>query len=428
MAPAKKLSDRGRRSGGLLCLVKKDVNPYFTYVESFCDNTLIFRISKELVGSEKDVLAIFAYLPPVGSPYYNTVEETDGIQMLQRCMNNVTDAHDNCDILLCGDLNARTSNLNTSCNDVFDMRSDVLQNSRSSQDTATNEYGLSLLSLCAAFTLTILNGFLSQSESGVYTYVSSNGSSVIDYCISSRDLLPAYRSLRIENSVVSPHMCLELTFNSSDSVSMGGNYTSSSCNSTRVVWDMDSIPQYIRNLRSEISDSEIEEIMSREAFDVNRATETITSCFVQAADFLTRTIRSGRECNRGKEWYDREYYATKKEAYRKLRHYLHFHSEVNRLAYTTCRNEYKQLIRTKNEEYRQKTSVKLTNSVRDARSFWKEIRKLNFRSTVSTCVSLDTWYVHFRDLFSSSNYATNTSEASFQCSDSSDESLLITLQ
>ena len=397
IAPAVKLSERGRRSGGLLCLIRKNLRPYFHQIECKYDNFLAFRIDKVLFSSLNDVLTFFAYVPPTGSPYYATVNAPDGIHLLHQCISEVGCVHEDCSILLCGDLNARTSTLNTCDSNVFDVRSDFLENSRLSQDDSLNDNGHSLLSLCAAFDLCILNGCINKTDSNSFTFISPNGSSVIDYFIATRDLLPLCQSLLVRESVVSPHLCLELTFGNPDYTERYNCSVPRFC--TKIVWDENSINEYVERLRDVLAEEGVQLAVSDEDYDVDSITGSITTCILRAADFLKKTI----PCSgwfRCKEWYDKECCAAKKSARKSLREYLRHNTNEKRDVYIRHRNDYKLLTRQKKCEYR-KICETLSNYVLDTQKFWKVIRRLKGGQCVTGTISLESWYSHFRDLFSS---------------------------
>ena len=90
-------------------------------------------------------------------------------------------------ILLCGDLNSRTDSLNFSnAIDTDEIRHDLFDETRQSEDTIVNQFGRSLLSMCAILDLTIVNGTIVNS--GNFTYISTHGNSLIDYIIVSPEL------------------------------------------------------------------------------------------------------------------------------------------------------------------------------------------------------------------------------------------------
>ena len=65
------------------------------------------------------------------------------------------------------------------------MTSTLFVNTRESQPRVINTFGKSLLSLCAALDLSILNGSEFGQKSSRFTYISDHGNSVVDYIITS---------------------------------------------------------------------------------------------------------------------------------------------------------------------------------------------------------------------------------------------------
>ena len=63
-APAKKLSRRGRMSGGVAVLVRKSFMQFLTCVECDYDNMICFKLSKDRLGIDSDLLFVSLYMPP----------------------------------------------------------------------------------------------------------------------------------------------------------------------------------------------------------------------------------------------------------------------------------------------------------------------------------------------------------------------------
>ena len=74
-----------------------------------------------------------------------------------------------------------------------------------------NNFGHDLLCLCYGFDLTILNGSITGDMEGNFTYISSAGSSVIDYFLVSNDFVSQCQSLVIKDNALTAHLCLELS-------------------------------------------------------------------------------------------------------------------------------------------------------------------------------------------------------------------------
>ena len=394
--PAKKLSTRGRRSGGILCLVHKSIDKHVIRLECSFD-FIVFKVSRALFGTDRDVLLFNAYVPPKGSPYYEMCEEQNGILNLENCINEITEKHGDMAIILCGDLNARTARRNVIDMDLRDMVSDMTSESRYSDDCVLNQYGQHLLSLCVVFNLIILNGHLDET-SGKFTYVSSNGSSVIDYLIVSADIIPFFRTLCVKETVLSPHMRLEAEFKCI--VEHNGGRSEKETTQTKIIWQKHMAPTFVENLQENLARPDIMQILRKErGINVDRATKSITDVLLTSAGFLTKTFRG--LANRKHRWFDKECKQGKKSAKQKLRRYIISHDERDRKAYIESRKLYKELIRHKKANYRRRVTETLTTNVTDAQLFWKEIKALSGSYTRRTqCrVTKDEWVEHFQNIF-----------------------------
>ena len=112
--------------------------------------------------------------------------------------------------MLCGDLNSRTGKLNIFSDiDMSNIRDDFVDESRNSQDLIVNNFDRSLLSMCAALELTILNGSSPHTTSGNFTHISVHANSVIDYLTTSFDLLELCFNLKVGEHILSSHMPIE---------------------------------------------------------------------------------------------------------------------------------------------------------------------------------------------------------------------------
>ena len=141
--PAVKLTKQGRKSGGVLRLIKNELVPYVREITCDRGHFLCFLLGKMLFGFDSDVVYICAYVPPEKSPYYTTFEIDDGISLLEESLADVMLSSGDVYILLCGDLNGRTANefhTSQSENDVF-TRPVAETPTRCSEDTILNLFG-----------------------------------------------------------------------------------------------------------------------------------------------------------------------------------------------------------------------------------------------------------------------------------------------
>ena len=159
-----------------------------------------------------DVILFAAYIPPADSAYYVNKDSTDGIVILEGIIMSIL-GNNNYSIMLCGDLNSRTGKRNI-CSDIdmSNIRDDFVDESHTSQDIIVNNFDRYLLSMCAALKLNILNGSSPHTASGNFTYISVHGNSVIDYLITSFDLLELCFNLKVGENILSPHMHIEAIY------------------------------------------------------------------------------------------------------------------------------------------------------------------------------------------------------------------------
>ena len=125
--PAVKLSQKGRRSGGVLCLIRKELKRYVRKPDASFQNIILLTIDKALLNVHKDILYVCAYVPPEGSPFYAYFDIHNGIDNLEDCISECILTIGDVFIMLSGDLNSRTSNVSQnylSTDDVQQHRSE----------------------------------------------------------------------------------------------------------------------------------------------------------------------------------------------------------------------------------------------------------------------------------------------------------------
>ena len=195
---AVKLSNNGRRSGGVLLLVRKCFSKLIERIDIMYDQMIVVRFAKTVFNITHDILLIIlcVYVPPQGSPYYITAECNCHIDLIDKYVLDLFEKYGDFYLILCGDINARTFNFQVSVevNDSYLPFTDPLSpnslmcQSRASQDDVVNDFGRILLDLCVCFDLFIHNGECQGDEEGKFTYISGHGNSVIN-CASHQQIL-----------------------------------------------------------------------------------------------------------------------------------------------------------------------------------------------------------------------------------------------
>jgi len=256
--------------------VHKSCRGSFQFLSYDIDNMLIFKVDRALLGSERDIVVFCAYIPPEGSPYYVSSDVNNGILTMENCMLDVLDAHSDCSVLICGDLNARTGLMNAgSTTDIYNMRYEVAEHTRCSEDSKVNDFGRSLVAVCIAFDLVILNGCVKGDNSGGFTYVSNNGNSVVDYCIVSQELLPMCESFSGDDCILSPHIYLTLKIRSVTNQNFF-HVDSGLVRTEKIIWDDRMTELYLSNLRTNLSSSHLSDDIEQGGFVISNAIDTLS--------------------------------------------------------------------------------------------------------------------------------------------------------
>ena len=184
----------GRPMGGITVLIKNEI---CHLVKRICNDFIfgvVLKIDKSVFNLDKDVVFMSVYLPPANSTIFDIIDsEYKGISSIENILitNNLFDHN----ILICGDFNARTgsendfienSNVVSELEEYVDLFNSQFDSPRTSSDNSVNKCGRELLDFCKTYGCYILNDRFGGSD---YTFMNKNGCSVIDYFISSFNIL-----------------------------------------------------------------------------------------------------------------------------------------------------------------------------------------------------------------------------------------------
>ena len=185
------LDKRAKRgSGGIAVYVKHEISGNVHPISSYCDNIAWFGLSSSLLKSEKPIAIGTVYLPPEGS----THNQEDLFAVLENDCARLMDTYQ---ILICGDLNARTGNLSDlpiqiegtdnptdrSNSEERNYFASSLNKVRMSKDGTINSFGKKLIELCNTVDLRIVNGRMPQDNFGAYTRIENLHYSTVDYLL-----------------------------------------------------------------------------------------------------------------------------------------------------------------------------------------------------------------------------------------------------
>lgn len=410
LCSAVKLSHQGRRSGGVMLLVKKCLAKFVEKIDTIFDQLIVLKLSKTLFKGTYDVMLIAAYVPPQGSKYYATAETNCHLETLDNCILYLMETYKDFHLMLIGDMNARTARFQVSLEedsllpftDPLSPNS-FLCNSRKSQDPVINDFGHTLLDLCLCFDLHIHNGEVVGDEEGRYTYISEHGNSVIDYCITSLDFVDRVRSVSVAQRIESTHMPIETVLSLEQSMLPDEQ----SFAFDKYVWQPDKADEFARQIFSDDSVRAIRDACNMTDVDVNRAVEIFCKCLLDAGSCMKKTIRSKPRSQRS-QWFDRQCVDSKEDTCKALRKYRSTKSDRDKQEYLSQRKTYKSLLKDKESAFKAERVQKLQENLNDSVSFWKEMRHCKRTPTMHGNIPKDAWFTHFSDLL---NFDVNTEDA-----------------
>ena len=153
--------DAKRNSGGMLIFIS-DMLYKYVRVNRESDSLVWIQIQGKCLSKPDDINIGVIYIPPEGSPYANI----DDFDILGESVRNKSK---NGQVYICGDTNARTSELvDYVITGACDSLSEYIQiqpegSPRGNVDKTVNGYGKKLIDLCKYTGLQICNGRLNES-------------------------------------------------------------------------------------------------------------------------------------------------------------------------------------------------------------------------------------------------------------------------
>jgi exonuclease III len=415
-------------SGGIAILLKQSIRTGVK-VDPISDSDLVWlSFNKLFFGLEKDLHVCFAYIPPYGSTFGR--RETGNIwdKLNKQLLHFAT----KCDIFLCGDLNARTGNLRDFVDLDDDKYTDLPMdyvvdnpNPRASADSDTiNSAGRQLIDLCITNQCYILNGRTLGDFTRRHTSHSYNGSSIVDYFIACKNVLPRIKFLKVKALSVNSDHC-PISIELQTGVHFANSFrTSNSCDelyplATRYKWSADSPSLFSNACQSPTVAKIIGDCCSLQVTteDVDNLANSVTNCLLQAADLSLTKVKhyvhtslgklhkthkqNKKQC--GKKWYDASCMALYKEvksitnAFNRNPFDQHL-----RAKYFSTENAYKRLTKYKKNTFRNQLIQDLNevaaNDPRKAWSIVKELQSATNPDDKSQHIQPDEWFRHFSSL------------------------------
>ena len=398
---------------------------------SECNDLLWVRVSKDLLGTPKDVFLCSVYISPVYSAVHKRADDSI-FDVLEQDIELFSSKGY---VILGGDFNSRLGSLQDFNEDDpldLDLEPEMLTNidipRNFSDRNPANGFGKSLTNLCTQSDLRILNGRILGDLSGKYTCYQPNGCSTVDYVIASSTLFHNISMFKVHPLTdFSDHCMVSLNIRSASRSFEHVKVAKSNSRlfPERFVWGPDSTQKFIDALNCPIITQKLKDFSS---FSLNSAT-TKADLDQKVKEFQEILVTAGRmslqvkhkkkskQSKRNKRWFDKSCFEARNEL-RNLR-YLLVRNPKNpfiRGSYFRKKKEFNKLIRKRKREHENYLLTQLQNlQDKNPTAFWNLLKKLkNEKSTDQEVIPTDTWVEHFKSIHSRSRLEKQVFDYNFE--------------
>ena len=353
----------GRCSGGLAVYVK---NKSIVIKELKTESKLgiFLLLDRKFFGSDKDVLFCCVYIQPEYSNIYNLFAGDNGILMLQDMLVDIRTKHD-CQIIIMGDMNSRTANLDDF---IFDDNMKYIpvnfyENSdfallRNNADKETNNFGHSVLKMCKHLDIHIVNGRSKSDQNGEFTYYGNDSCSTTDYALMSSELFSDDYDFIVkpldEKCYDSDHLPIQLTiknFRAQDVVTSRKEGSTKSY--TKVCWNRNFRDEYLYHIRGrECMNMLNSASFSLDLNNIDKAVSDFESVLFKAAVSMIAKNVGNNIRGRAIPWWGSELSTLKQKRNKQLRIFRKHRLECQLNLYLALKKEFKILYRKKEFNYR----------------------------------------------------------------------------
>ena len=415
LRPSKRTAQRG--SGGVTVFVK-DLLVNKNIIKRICDEMtecIVLLLNGDFFEVINDIILIFTYVAPERSPIYSP-ENDDGIVILNEKLTNIKSSYPNAEIILAGDLNARTKDFldyipYDDLDFIFgetDYPGDTLSLDRNSKDANTyNKFGLSLIDLCCEHDIHMLNGHISDDVEGNFTCISNEGRSLVDYIIASSSLFDKFSYFCIDTHDFSDHFPVTCTLRLQQSFNEGTFITfdndAETSNWGKFKWKESLKQDFLDKFRAKYVDFKNMIQFNQNNVHVTQYLKSFVNVFQQAGDPMKIKFSkhgSNKVETAQPEWWDQSCSLQKSKKFKALRKFRTTDSEGDFQQYKAERNHFKSLCKVKKKEFQKKRRSVLIEARNRPKDFWKTIKANNKVSTRKTEISNSDWVNYFRTLFS----------------------------
>ena len=390
----------GNAPGGISVFIRENLINLFEHVKMENEDTIWVKIKKEVSGEIRDIY--------IGTCYFNPARADESTQFIPNLIENILSLKSKGNIMINGDLNARTGNLDDTISpdkydENFNISAHVNKQNRNSQDKVVNQRGNDLLDLCKSFDINIANGRTTGDLFGNYTMFNWNGSSAVDYLLTSESLSPQISSFRVGEYTpwFSDHCPIYSTLELCKGMEENRSQTPKKKAPMRFVWSDEGKQKFLNTLKTFEYNKKLDSALQLVAGDTNNAVNYVSDILISAARKAKIKTMKKRE-QENPPWFDTQCSNMKrnmKSLGKQIRKTPGDQKIRNELS--ILKKSFKKLVRNKKIAYKDKVMEKMYWSKKDSKSFWKLLDKIDHKhddSIFINSISEGRWIAHFQNI------------------------------
>ena len=402
--------------GGISVFVKDSLKDLISYVPRNNENILWCKLKKCYFHNDKDIFLGTVYFSP------EKMEKQSNTNYIDELDEDLLYFSQRGDVILQGDFNARTGHLQETIDNVRNMDSflslpDTLSEEprvtrRNSCDGHVDNRGKQLTDSCLANDLLIVNGRIIGDSLGHKTCFQNNGSSLVDYIITTNTLFSKLQFMRVGNLL--PHISdhAHITYSialKSHTPSKNQSINHGHLLNYKLCWRESTPGKITKCLNSPELAAKIQNI---EENSKDMHPEKILSEFEDMAFQIlndagaVKTIKTTTKNTAKNEWFDNECEMAKENLLNlgRLRTRLPDNANI-RLGLNASRRMFRKLLRRKKYKYQNRKYDDLCKlKSENPKDFWRAAKKLKITKDTKNqpAVDIQTFYDYFKKLNESS--------------------------
>ena len=401
-----------RNSGGVAVLVRNSISKGVSKLKSASDDCIWLKLEKDFFGFDKNLYLCCCYLIPQHSSTF-TWNDINNCEILE------TEVlyHSNLgNVLICGDLNARTGDLkdfvpndneNESSFETIPLppnyHNDNFATIRNNTDHIVNEWGQFIADLCISARLCILNGRTNGDISGKCTCIKTAGISAVDYNIITKDLFKDVNFFKVNDFTEwSDHCPISMSIKANNNVTIQPSTSILKTQPPRYIWDSNRKDLFINAIAAQTATlSKICE--NTEPNTIDDINKIMCNAMHEAAKVSLKLVKVKHKRKPSNIPLNETCYTVRK-------HLLHTkkllenypNNRYIRECYYSIKKIFKKAIKKAKNTYRNNILTKLEElKNKKPQEYWNLLNKLRNQEKQdhSSSILPDKWIKHFNKLF-----------------------------